>query len=165
MPDWERLAAHIEADPESKEQLGWVREMYAFSVAVALQGIHLDLARPPLNRLITQPPADANLGLAAMFHYTWGSVFQNSSGGKVWEFDKRAFTDASIVTTVSIKGLGRCDAEVIVYWELCMLQADMARPGSLLLCCYIVLHHDITVGYVLYQRHASLHYTTCEHAC
>lgn len=106
LPDWERLAAHIEADPESKEQLGWVREMYAFSVAVALQDIHLDLAQPPLNRLITQPPADANLGQASMFHYTWGSVFHNSSGDKIWEFDKRAFTDASIVSTVSFRGLG-----------------------------------------------------------
>ena len=35
--DWERLTAHIEADEESKRQLGWVREMYAFSIATALQ--------------------------------------------------------------------------------------------------------------------------------
>ena len=26
-PDWERLAAHIEADLETKELLGWVREV------------------------------------------------------------------------------------------------------------------------------------------
>lgn len=37
VPDWERLTAHIEADEESKKRLGWVREMYAFSVAAALQ--------------------------------------------------------------------------------------------------------------------------------
>jgi hypothetical protein len=36
-PEWERLTAHIEADPESKKQLGWVREMYAWSVGAALQ--------------------------------------------------------------------------------------------------------------------------------
>ena len=36
-PEWERLTAHIEADPESKERLGWVREMYAFSTALALK--------------------------------------------------------------------------------------------------------------------------------
>jgi len=100
-PDWERLTAHIEADPESKKKLGWVREMYAFSVALALQGIKVDLAKPPLNPLITQPPADATLGQAAMFHYTWGSVFQNAQGEKVWEFDKRVYTDPSIVSTVS----------------------------------------------------------------
>ena len=101
-PDWERLTAHIEADKESKEKLGWVREMYAFSVAVALQGITVDLAKPPSNKLIAQPPADASLGEAAMFHYTWGTVFQNSSGAKLWEFDKRVYTDASIVTLVGL---------------------------------------------------------------
>ncbi len=36
-PEWERSTAHIEADPESKKQLGWVREMYAWSVGAALQ--------------------------------------------------------------------------------------------------------------------------------
>ena len=35
--DWERLTAHIEGDRASKDQLGWVREMYAFSIAAALQ--------------------------------------------------------------------------------------------------------------------------------
>lgn len=37
VPDWERLAAYIEATPEAKARLGWVREMYAFSIATALQ--------------------------------------------------------------------------------------------------------------------------------
>ena len=77
--------------------------MYAFSVALALQGIKVNLAQPPLNPLITQPPADATLGQASMFHYTWGSVFQNSSGDKVWEFDKRVFTDPTIVTAVGLR--------------------------------------------------------------
>ena len=36
-PDWERLAAHIEGDAAGKAKLGWVREMYAFSIACALQ--------------------------------------------------------------------------------------------------------------------------------
>lgn len=42
-PEWERLTAFIEADEDTKKALGWVREMYAFSAAVALQGIKLDL--------------------------------------------------------------------------------------------------------------------------
>ena len=100
MPDWERLTAHIEADSESKEKLGWVREMYAFSVALALQEIPVNLAKPPANLLITQPPADNTLGQAAAFHYTWGTVFKNASGEKVWEFDKRVYTNPSIVSTV-----------------------------------------------------------------
>lgn len=36
-PDWERLTLHIENTAQAKERLGWVREMYAFSIAAALQ--------------------------------------------------------------------------------------------------------------------------------
>ncbi|KAK9816540.1 hypothetical protein WJX72_001729 [[Myrmecia] bisecta] len=97
-PDWERLTAHIEADPESKEKLGWVREMYAFSVAAALQNVKLEMLLPPKNPLIVQPPADHSIGSAAMFHYTWGAIFQTSTGTKIWEFDKRTYTDVSIQT-------------------------------------------------------------------
>lgn len=53
-PEWERLTAHIEADPESKERLGWVREMYAFSTAVALKNIKLDIVACPECPLISQ---------------------------------------------------------------------------------------------------------------
>lgn len=76
--------------------------MYAFSIALALQGVKVDLALPPSSLLISQPPADPSLGQAAMFHYTWGTVFNNATGGKVWEFDKRVFTDASIVSQVRV---------------------------------------------------------------
>ena len=53
-PEWERLTAHIEADPESKERLGWVREMYAFSTAVALKNVKLDIVACPECPLISQ---------------------------------------------------------------------------------------------------------------
>ena len=59
VPEWERLTAHIEADPESKERLGWVREMYAFSVAAALRRVRLEMLPCPQCTLIAQPPADA----------------------------------------------------------------------------------------------------------
>ena len=136
MPDWERLTAHIEADAESKEKLGWVREMYAFSVALALQEIKVDLAKPPSNKLIAQPPADARIGQAAMFHYTWGTVFQNSSGAKVWEFDKRTYTDASIVTQVCI-GVNvqlqwsRITACVLEWGSRCLCHLPCIPSGSL----------------------------------
>lgn len=49
-PDWERLTWHIEHDKETKERLGWVREMYAWSIGAALQAslqqqlfIHIDI--------------------------------------------------------------------------------------------------------------------------
>ena len=133
MPDWERLTAHIEADAESKEKLGWVREMYAFSVALALQDIKVDLAKPPSNKLIAQPPADASLGQAAMFHYTWGTVFQNSSGAKVWEFDKRKYTDASIVTQVWCNAQLQCSHVSIR--DMAISDADAFCTSSSILPC------------------------------
>ena len=48
-----------------------------------------------------QPPADTSLGGAAMFHYTWGTVFKDSFGRKIWEFDKRTYTDEIIQRQVS----------------------------------------------------------------
>lgn len=95
-PEWERLTAHIEADPESKEKLGWVREMYAFSVAMALKRVKPSIVGCPRCPLIAQPPADKALGGAAMFHYTWGTVFMDSFGRKIWEFDKRTYTAEEI---------------------------------------------------------------------
>ncbi len=40
---WEALADQIEKDPESVKVLGWVREMYAFSLALALSHTTVDL--------------------------------------------------------------------------------------------------------------------------
>lgn len=37
-----------------------------------------------------------------MFHYTWGTVFKDSSGKKIWEFDKRTYTDEIIQREVII---------------------------------------------------------------
>lgn len=37
VPEWERLTAFIEGNEEAKSKLGWVREMYAFSIAAALE--------------------------------------------------------------------------------------------------------------------------------
>jgi hypothetical protein len=51
--------------------------------------------------LHAQPPADAALGGAAMFHYTWGTVFKDSFGRKIWEFDKRTYTNEVIQRKVS----------------------------------------------------------------
>jgi hypothetical protein len=93
MPDWERITAEIEASDEAKESLGWVREMYAFSLACALQGVKLDLQLPPKNKLMVQPPADHTLGSASMMHYTWGSILNDTKTNKeVWRFEKREYT-------------------------------------------------------------------------
>lgn len=92
-PVWERITAQIETDEEAKKALEWVREMYAFSVAAALERIPLDMQLPPESVTMIQPPADHNVGKAHLMHYTWGSVFNDANGTKLWEFDKRQYTE------------------------------------------------------------------------
>lgn len=53
------------------QQLDWVREMYAWDIALALRNVTLITESPPNSRLIAQPPHETSLGNAAMCHYTW----------------------------------------------------------------------------------------------
>jgi hydroxyproline O-arabinosyltransferase len=43
---------------------------------------------------MVQPPADAELGQAALCHYTWGAIFKDTlqQDKEVWKFDKRFYT-------------------------------------------------------------------------
>lgn len=60
------------------------------------QGVKFDLTLPPAQKLITQPPADTVLGDAAMFHYTWGTIWKDAAGQVIWKWDKREYTDAKL---------------------------------------------------------------------
>ena len=73
--EYVRIAAAIEADPDAKKKLGWVREMYAYDLAAAVTGVPHYVEDPGQTKLIAQPPADTNHGDAAMFHYTWGAEY------------------------------------------------------------------------------------------
>ncbi|GMH39670.1 hypothetical protein BSKO_07568 [Bryopsis sp. KO-2023] len=90
-PEWERLTYFIESTPTIKQTLGWIREMYAFSIAAALQNVPFDLPVPGENQLIVQPPEDKRIGNAAMYHYTWGLFFLEKNGTKVFTFEKRFY--------------------------------------------------------------------------
>eukprot|EP00889_Picochlorum_renovo_P006827 jgi/Picre1/33857/NNA_001336.t1 len=92
--DWEDMAAKIEANDAIKKKLGWVREMYGFSIAVAKNGIELDTTKED-NRFIVQPPADDSLGKAHAFHYTQCTIFKTMDDKDVWGYDKRFHTDPS----------------------------------------------------------------------
>ena len=90
VPLWVQKTRDIDLDDAAREKLGWVREMYAYSIASAEAGLSHDLLVPPRNRLMVQPPADEALGDACFAHYTWGG-FLHVDGKKVWGWDKREY--------------------------------------------------------------------------
>lgn len=92
-PKWVELTAKLEKDDEAKTAFGWVREMYAYSMAAALAKVKHSTPFPPESPLMVQPPADAALGKACIAHYTWGAVFHEgtATGKEVWRWDKREY--------------------------------------------------------------------------
>ena len=93
-PEWERLAARIESDAGMKQRLGWVREMYGFSIALAKNGIKVELKPPGQSLLIAQLPMDKGLGQAHAFHYTQCTIYKTADGDNadnVWGYDKRFY--------------------------------------------------------------------------
>lgn len=97
-PTWERITAQIEASEQAKKILGWVREMYAFSFALALEHVPVEVAPPPLSPLLAQPPNDPAIGNACAMHYTWGTYIVNATTKEpVWSFDKREHTKPEVV--------------------------------------------------------------------
>ncbi|GFH19914.1 uncharacterized protein HaLaN_16946 [Haematococcus lacustris] len=94
-PIWEELSLYIETHNETKKSLGWVREMYAWDIAVAAKKLNILNQGPGPSPLIAQPPHDTLRLNATMYHYTWGSIFKNAStGAEIWKFDKRFYTAA-----------------------------------------------------------------------
>ncbi|GAQ82785.1 hypothetical protein KFL_001240160 [Klebsormidium nitens] len=90
IPLWVDVTAQIEEDEDAKKKLGWVREMYAFSIAVAKAKVDLDLPKNPRG-IMVQPPEDEVLGEARIIHYTWGNFIKDERGNDVWSWDKRDF--------------------------------------------------------------------------
>ncbi|GBF92072.1 hypothetical protein Rsub_04419 [Raphidocelis subcapitata] len=90
-PDWEVYSAWIEGNKRARTNLDWVREMYAWCVAVAVNNVSIAHEAPPASTLLVQPPHDLSAGRAAIYHYTWGSIFKEGER-EAWRFDKRDYT-------------------------------------------------------------------------
>ena len=102
-PDWVRLAAAIEADEGLKKKLGWVREMYGFSIALAKNGVDVDLSPPGSSKLIAQLPMERGLGQAHAFHYTQCTIYKTVAGDEdVWKYDKRFYTTQDVALKVPL---------------------------------------------------------------
>jgi hydroxyproline O-arabinosyltransferase len=99
LPEWQRLTQAFDEDAEANKEFGWVREMYAFSLACAIKMVKVDLPAPPRSPLMAQPPADHLPGDAAVLHYTWGSIFHQGGkdGPEIWRFDKRDYSAPEFV--------------------------------------------------------------------
>jgi len=99
-PDYELASARMEADAAMKKQLDWVREMYAWDVAVAMHPeIKVLTEKPPASALIVQPPFDVGMGNASMCHYTWGALYHDK-GKQIYRWEKRDYTDMKHVIKV-----------------------------------------------------------------
>ncbi|KAK3257519.1 hypothetical protein CYMTET_33395 [Cymbomonas tetramitiformis] len=106
VPLWVDTTEKIDADEEAVKVLGWVREMYAYSIASALANVTYSLPPVPKNPLMVQPPADEALGEAVICHYTWGT-FIHEGDKELWRWDKREYAsgqygDKPVVPMVKI---------------------------------------------------------------
>eukprot|EP00195_Chlamydomonas_chlamydogama_P009547 CAMPEP_0202895500 /NCGR_PEP_ID=MMETSP1392-20130828/4679_1 /ASSEMBLY_ACC=CAM_ASM_000868 /TAXON_ID=225041 /ORGANISM="Chlamydomonas chlamydogama, Strain SAG 11-48b" /LENGTH=453 /DNA_ID=CAMNT_0049580525 /DNA_START=68 /DNA_END=1426 /DNA_ORIENTATION=+ len=107
IPDYEAKSIQMEQDGPMKKQLGWVREMYAWDVAVAMHPeIKILTQKPPDTILIVQPPFDEGLGNASMCHYTWAVQYKDKNEKRkdvyVYRWEKRDFTDMKYVLKVPV---------------------------------------------------------------
>ena len=66
-------------------------DMYAFDFAARKVGVTVHYPPVPLNKLMVQPPADADLGAGCLMHYTWSPILSDRAGKELWRFDKRSF--------------------------------------------------------------------------
>ena len=92
-----------------------------------MQKVRFETKLPPASTLIAQPPADVVTGEAAMHHYTWGSIWTDN-GTKVWEFDKRSYTDAKFELEVRSTSLSHEWQAVHLCCIISFLRAAVKPP-------------------------------------
>eukprot|EP00899_Mesostigma_viride_P015079 jgi/Mesvir1/23572/Mv18268-RA.1 len=94
LPHWVNVTAAMETDPDVVSSLGWVREMYAYSVASALARVPHVLPHYP-HSLIAMPTVHKRMGHAHMIHFTGRVVLEDGAHNKVWSFNKAFWPGAA----------------------------------------------------------------------
>jgi len=92
-PLWAKFVNETETPESVRKELGWVRDMYSYDLAVLASGVEHQLDEVPNSLLLAQPPADSELGNAYILHYTWGSEIYDKNEQFIWKFDKRSYAD------------------------------------------------------------------------
>ncbi|PRW57732.1 hypothetical protein C2E21_3449 isoform A [Chlorella sorokiniana] len=100
-PRWVDIADQMETEPELVKGLDWVRDMYSFCIAMAVERIPLRLEGGMRSTLIVLPPAANGLGSATGLHYTYASRIRWAANASLaWQFEKRAWTRQRIMEEV-----------------------------------------------------------------
>jgi hypothetical protein len=69
-PGWRDVSLALHEDAAVREAVGWVGEMYGFSIAACAAGLRFALQE---QQLMLHPPFDAEVGEASLIHYTYGT--------------------------------------------------------------------------------------------
>eukprot|EP00798_Chlamydomonas_sp_ICE-L_P020998 gene20998-27856_t len=97
IPDYTAASARMELDEPMVKQLAWMREMYAWDVAVAMNPqVKIDTQKPPDSTLIVQPPFDLGMFNASLCHYTWGAIY-HEKGKEIYRWEKRDYNELNFV--------------------------------------------------------------------
>lgn len=70
------------------------------------------LQEPGVTQLLAQPPHDTKVGNASLCHYTWGAIY-NDTTGEVWRWEKRDYTAPQLALKVGHKNSVRSAAELV----------------------------------------------------
>lgn len=94
VPTWLNVSVVLKNNPESDQTFGWVQEMYAWSIASFLEGIHDFIL---VKDMILHPPFDSNPGNSPIIHLTYGMTFAKNgqfvrNDKAPWVFNKRDYS-------------------------------------------------------------------------
>jgi len=130
VPTWLNVSVVLKNNPESDKTFGWVQEMYAWSLASFLEGVHDYVL---VNNMISHPPFDSKLADVPIIHLTYGMTI--AKNGKFvrdehapWIFNKRDYGSAPPPRNLTPPPKGTTNKVVVKVIEL-INEATANIPG------------------------------------